>query len=139
MLTRALQRRGGFTLIELLVVIAIIAVLTSLLLPALAKAKEKGREIRCVSNLHQLGLAFHLYVGDFNDTFPAADFGRRPEDWIYYSPLSPGPMLASPIVKYLSGETNVRLCPSDHVFKSVTNNIGLYPFDIASTAAMGHS
>src|SRR4051812_34350360 len=100
------QQRFGFTLIELLVVIAIIAMLASLLFPALAKAKEKAREIRCVSNLHQLGLAFHLYVGDFNDTFPSADSGRLPEDWIYYSPLSPGPMFAKACLQIGLSQSN---------------------------------
>ncbi len=100
----------GFTLIELLVVIAIIAVLAAMLLPALAKAKEKAKRTQCLSNMHQMGLAFHMYDTDFNGQVSA----HGSYDWA--SPFS-GDSILKALMPYVGGKLGnacpkVYACPS---------------------------
>ena len=76
-----MKRSKGFTLIELLVVVAIIALLVSILMPALGKARELARQVVCAQNLSGLGKAFALYVNDYDEAYPrpwSADNAAEP-------------------------------------------------------------
>jgi prepilin-type N-terminal cleavage/methylation domain-containing protein/prepilin-type processing-associated H-X9-DG protein len=128
--TAALPRifaKGGFTLIELLVVIAIIAILASLLLPALARAKAKAKQVSCINNIKQLELGIIMYLGDFNDVYPSCasrnTYGFQPDDWIYWRAGAATANYAgvletidkSPVIVYVGtrATTNIFRCPSD--------------------------
>ncbi|MEO7719958.1 MAG: DUF1559 domain-containing protein [Capsulimonas sp.] len=72
----------GFTLIELLVVIAIIAILAAILFPVFAKAREKARQISCISNMKQIGLGMMMYTGDYDEAYPLqSNYAPGGKDW----------------------------------------------------------
>ena len=124
-----LSVKCGFTLIELLVVIAIIAILAALLLPALAKAKEKAKRIQCMSQMRQIGLACNMYSDSSNGNLPNEhrvwDFARP------YAQLN----IFQGLIPYLGGKldnqsiTRVMACPT-----AKPDQVDFPPTDVSDTS-----
>jgi prepilin-type N-terminal cleavage/methylation domain-containing protein len=113
------RKSAGFTLIELLVVIAIIAILAAILFPVFAKAREKARQVSCLSNQKQLGLGFLQYNQDYDDNYPTGSAGPLGQGWggVIY-----------PYVK----STGVYKCPDDATTNVANGATISYPVSYAA-------
>lgn len=130
---------SGFTLIELLVVIAIIAILAAMLLPAMAKAKERAVRIKCMNNVKQCATAMHIYANDFKDRLPSwTGIGN----WAWDMPWNVADLMIT------SGtQRHVMYCPgfpeqdNDELWNFVPNTFRVigYAMTFAGTATLIHT
>jgi len=140
------RRARGFTLIELLVTMAILAILAALLLPALARARDKASAIQCTTNLRQWGLALRMYADDHDDFLPRRGQGvqtlaliTRLDDWFNALPpyfnLPPYLQLVAQGREPAAGDHSVFVCPDatdpgGTYFLGYGQNMNLSPWNL---------
>ena len=123
----------AFTLVELLVVIGIIALLISILLPSLSKARESANKVKCLANIRQIGIAVIMYCQDNRGHFPRPAVGAQIEDWIYWQAgRIPND---GRVVPYLGNTFIAKLfqCPSD---SELNSHLGGYKFSYTINESM---
>ncbi|MGA2685072.1 MAG: prepilin-type N-terminal cleavage/methylation domain-containing protein [Verrucomicrobiota bacterium] len=132
------HNEAAFTLIELLVVIAIIAILAAMLLPALAAAKSKAKQMQCLNNLRQLNLCGILYAGDNNETFAENNpiSGASSNSWIQ-GDMSDNPGVYGQVTPGVLDSTNV-ICDESGAFWPYNKSLGIYhcPADPSTTGGL---
>jgi prepilin-type N-terminal cleavage/methylation domain-containing protein len=149
-----MRNRKAFTLVELLVVIGIIALLISILLPALNRARENAKQVTCLSNMRQVGYAFQMYLGANRYNFPRpAVYGTGPkgqgddEDWVYlYKQRNPvfNDYADGSVMRMLGQRVTAAVlrCPSDVIQNHRGNPAYPYSYTVneymCKTEVLGH-
>lgn len=127
-----------FTLIELLVVIAIIAILASMLLPALKNARERSKTLLCLSNLKQVGVALYVYAGDSNNYLPINQIGPSsgmdgPWTCSWADTWAHKLAKAGAIKTYEKGDSSILVCPSIYPYGKFESHSYIYGYRYPAT------